>query len=320
MHDSKEASPLYKYQVAAFYCFAPLEEKIILSLLKELNDDASEQQVRGTVLLATEGVNGTICGPSKGVVAILEKLKKALLRKTLQMKVSWTNTQAFRRFKARKKSEIVTMGVAGINPVNSAGEYIDPEDWNNLLLDLNTLVIDTRNQYEISIGSFESALNPNLNNFSEFPGWVDKNLSKFIEERRPRRIAMFCTGGIRCEKATSYLLKEGFKDIYHLKGGILRYLEEIPLGNSLWNGECFVFDQRVALNHNLLPGVHRLCHACGMPLTPDERKSLQYVRGVQCPHCEDRYTEEDRARFAERQRQIDERTRKSSGNLSGSDL
>ena len=317
MHDSDDAPPLDQYQVAAFYCFIPLEEEKITSLLQDLTINALEEKVRGTVLLAKEGVNGTICGPCKGVTSLLEKLKEPLLEKTLQVKISWTPIQAFRRFKARRKLEIVTMGVAGINPMKSVGDYVDTLSWNSLLSDPNTLVIDARNQYEIAIGTFEGALNPQIDNFREFPNWVDKNLHQIVEARSPDRIAMFCTGGIRCEKATSYLLKEGFKGIHHLKGGILRYLEDISLKESLWNGECFVFDQRVALNHNLLPGVHRLCYACGMPLTPEERESLSYVHGVQCPHCEELYTEKDRSRFAERQRQIDERAQTTSENLTG---
>ena len=318
MHDLQKLPYTDTYQVAAFYCFAPLDEKVIVSLLRQLTNLASEEQVRGTVLVAKEGVNGTICGPSKGVSLLLEILKRPLLEKTLEVKFSWTQTQAFRRFKVRRKLEIVTMGVFDVNPIDKVGDYVAPVDWNSLLYDPDTLVIDTRNQYEIAIGTFEGALNPQIDAFREFPDWVNKNLHQIVEERGPKRIAMFCTGGIRCEKATSYLLKEGFEGIHHLHGGILRYLEDVPVKDSRWSGECFVFDQRVALNHRLLPGVHRLCHACGMPLNPDERQSLSYVRGVQCSYCKDRYTEKDRARFAERQRQIDERTQKLPDNLSES--
>ena len=317
MHDSQEVIQSKEFQVAAFYCFISLEEKVITSLLKHLSSYAEEQQVKGTVLLATEGINGTICGPSKGVSSLLEVLNVALSTKTLQVKFSWTSTQAFRRFKARKKCEIVTMGISGIDPAKLVGDYVAPTNWNSFLSDPDTLVIDTRNQYEIAIGTFQGALNPHIGTFRDFPAWVDKYLRQLVDRKHSRRIAMFCTGGIRCEKATSYLLQEGFKEIHHLQGGILKYLEDVSVKESLWHGECFVFDKRVALNHKLMPGVHSLCHACGMPLTPDECQVKSYVRGVQCLHCEDRYTEQDRERFAERQRQIDERIKKLPDNIPG---
>ena len=309
MKTFEEVIPSSKLQVAAFYCFTPIKDEVIDLLLDELTNKASEGEVKGTVLIASEGINGTICGPIEGVTSLLEQLQASLLEKTLEFKVSWTTVQAFRRFKARKKREIVTMGVEGINPRQSVGVYVDPLDWNSCLSDPDTLVIDTRNGYEVAIGSFEGALNPYTDTFREFPAWVDSNLHMLVEERQPRRIAMFCTGGIRCEKATSYLLQEGFEGVHHLQGGILKYLEEVPKQKSLWNGECFVFDQRVALNHKLLPGVHCLCYACGMPLSPKETQSSNYIRGVKCLHCADLYTDEDRVRFAERQKQFDERTR-----------
>jgi len=293
------------FQVAAFYCFTPLKEASIVSLLTQLTHDAMEGQVKGTVLLASEGVNGTICGPMNGVTSLLRSIQKTLSGKTFEVKISWASTQAFRRFRARRKSEIVTMGIAEINPIDSVGTYVDPADWNNYLSDPETLVIDTRNEYEIAIGSFEKALNPHIENFREFPAWVDENLHQLVDKKEPKQIAMFCTGGIRCEKATSYLLKKGFKGIHHLQGGILKYLEKIPQKDSLWIGECFVFDKRVALNHKLLPGTHRLCHACGMPLGPQDLKATSYIRGVQCLHCKARYTSQDKLRFAERQKQID---------------
>ena len=298
----QSCSPL---QVAAFYCFTPLEEDVILCLLKQLNQEAIQEEVRGTVLLASEGVNGTICGPKDGVNILMKLIQETLLG-SFEVKISWTHTQAFRRFRARRKSEIVTMGVSNIHPTESVGVYVDPTDWNNYLSDPETLVIDTRNEYEVAIGTFKDALNPHIDNFREFPAWVDANLHQLVEEKDPKQIAMFCTGGIRCEKATSYLLKEGFKGVHHLQGGILKYLENIPEQESLWDGECFVFDQRVALNHNLLPGDYRLCHPCGMPLAPEDLKDASYIPGVQCLLCKDRYTNEDRARFAERQKQMDQ--------------
>ncbi|WP_320668020.1 rhodanese-related sulfurtransferase [Prochlorococcus sp. MIT 1307] len=311
MKNPEEVLPADKLQVAAFYCFIPIEEETIDILLTQLTKNALQGQVRGTILLAGEGVNGTICGPSEGVVSLLENLRQSVFGMTLEVKVSWTDTQAFRRFKARRKSEIVTMGVAGIDPLKSVGAYVNPFNWNTYLSDPDTLVIDTRNEYEIGIGSFQGAINPNTNTFRDFPAWVDASLPWIVEQRGPKRIAMFCTGGIRCEKATSYLLQKGFKDVHHLQGGILRYLEEVPEEESLWDGECFVFDKRVAVNHKLQPGQHTMCHACGMPLARKELQTSTYIHGVQCSHCKDRYTDQDRGRFAERQRQIDERSKNS---------
>jgi len=316
MHNVSEVLPDTEFQVAAFYCFTPLQEESIVFLLESLNKNALEGQVRGTILLAAEGINGTVCGPVKGVSSLLQKLQEACLENTLDVKLSWTHVQAFRRFKARRKCEIVTMGVAGIDPNNSVGIYVEPLHWNAYLSDPETLVIDTRNEYEIAIGSFKGSVNPYTDTFREFPAWVDDNLNSLVEEKCTKRIAMFCTGGIRCEKATSYLLKEGFKEVHHLHGGILRYLDEVPQEESLWDGECFVFDQRVALNHDLAPGVHHLCHACGRPLAPEDLKSLSFLRGIQCAYCEDLYTDQDRSRFAERQRQIDERSAKHAENSS----
>ena len=306
MHNLKEQPP-HKDQlkIAAFYCFTPLEDETIVSLLDQLTNNAFKEQVRGTVLLAAEGINGTICGPSNGIAALLLKIQEALVEKTLEIKSSWTSTQAFRRFKARRKSEIVTMGVDGINPLLSVGVHVPPTEWNSYLSDPDTLVIDTRNNYEVAIGTFDGSLNPQTDSFRDFPKWVDKTLNLIVEEIHPKRIAMFCTGGIRCEKATSYLLKQGFQSVHHLQGGILKYLEEVPQQESRWNGECFVFDQRVALKHNLLPGSYRLCHACGMPLAPEEIEMPSYIPGVRCLNCEERYNDCDRSRFAERQRQID---------------
>lgn len=295
-----------QFKVAALYCFTPLKEETISSLLSELPIIAHQNEVLGSILLASEGINGTVCASSKGLDNLLEALQNNLFGKTLQIKVSWTPKQAFRRFKARKKAEIVTMGVADVNPIDSVGTYVEPCDWNSFLADSGTLVIDTRNEYEVAIGSFQGALNPHTESFREFPSWVNEYLKPLVAEKSPSRIAMFCTGGIRCEKATSYLKREGFNSVHHLHGGILRYFEDVPRNESCWEGECFVFDQRVALNHELMPGVHRLCHACGMPLNPEDRKHLNYIRGIQCHHCKDLFSDQDRARFAERQIQIDQ--------------
>ncbi|MGC6483065.1 MAG: rhodanese-related sulfurtransferase [Synechococcus sp.] len=297
--------------VAAFYAFTPLTEATREQILQVLPALAEDGHVRGSVLVALEGVNGTISGPAVGVDAVLNLLRQQLTLgdahfSRLEVKRSWCAQQAFRRFKARRKREIVTMGRPDVSPVRSVGTYVEPNQWNALIDDPNTLVIDTRNRYEVAIGSFAGALDPGTACFREFPDWVERELRPLVNRDAPQRIAMFCTGGIRCEKASSYLQQQGFGEVHHLRGGILKYLEEVPEADSRWSGECFVFDQRVALNHRLEQGIHRLCHACGLPLTPEQRHLESYIRGVQCLHCVDRFTDADRLRFAERQRQLDQ--------------
>jgi UPF0176 protein len=297
--------------VAAFYAFTPLDDATRDRLLEQLPQWAVAGEVMGSVLVAPEGVNGTISGPAAGVEQLLQELRQPLdlgddHYARLAVKRSWTDRQAFRRFKARRKREIVTMGCPDVSPSRSVGTYVEPEHWNDLVDDPDTLVIDTRNRYEVAIGSFEGALNPGTDSFREFPDWAEQKLRPLVDQQAPKRIAMFCTGGIRCEKASSYLQQQGFGEVHHLRGGILNYLEAIPETASRWRGECFVFDQRVALNHRLEQGVHRLCHACGLPLTPEERELPSYIPGVQCLHCIDRFTDADRQRFAERQRQLDQ--------------
>ncbi len=301
----------HKFKVASFYSFINLDNEEISLLIQSISSNAIDNNLMGTVLLASEGINGSICGSEEAVKAFFEILDQSLFLDSSKIKYSWTNRQAFKRFKVRRKSEIVTMGVKGVNPRKNVGKYIQPSDWNDYLNDPETLVIDTRNKYEIGIGSFEGAVNPFTRNFREFPSWVDSSLTTLVQENNPKRIAMFCTGGIRCEKATSYLKMKGFKGVHHLQGGILRYLEEVPLQESLWKGECFVFDQRVALTRDLIPGEHMLCYACGMPLNNHERTHVSYVRGVQCHHCEEIFSDQDRVRFAERQRQFDKRDKNS---------
>lgn len=306
MSQQPPSSP--RFLVAAFYAFTPLEEPSLARLLKDLPALALQGGVLGSVLLAAEGVNGTISGPEEGVGQLLKRLRSALKLgdahfERLQVKFSRCDRQAFRRFKARRKKEIVTMGVPTVNPRERVGAYVPPSEWNAVVEDPDTLLIDTRNRYEVAIGSFEGAVDPGTDSFREFPEWVEKELRPLVERRAPARIAMFCTGGIRCEKASSYLMQNGFPEVHHLQGGILSYLEQIPESASRWRGECFVFDQRVALNHQLQPGQHRLCHACGLPLTPEQRALESYIPGVQCLHCRDRFSDQDRARFRERQRQ-----------------
>ena len=290
--------------VAAFYRFAALDH--LPALRQELLQLAAAGDVRGTILLADEGVNGTIAGPAQGVQAVLQRLRQVPGLERLQAKFSRAEEQAFQRLKVRRKREIVTMGQAEVTPylVSEVGTHVPPAQWDALIADPGTLVIDTRNAYEVAIGSFEGAIDPGTERFREFPQWVERELRPLVAERRPRAIAMFCTGGIRCEKATAYLRQQGFEGVHHLEGGILRYLEEISEAESSWRGECFVFDQRVAVNHRLEPGEHSLCHACGLPLSPADRQLASYEEGVSCRHCLGRFSDADRERFAERQRQI----------------
>ena len=297
--------------VAAFYAFTPLDDKRRETLLSSLPTLASEGDVLGSVLIANEGVNGTISGPESGVDAVLKHLRASLNLGNdhyarLEVKRSWANKPVFRRFKARRKKEIVTIGVNSVNPRTSVGTYVEADDWNALVDDPDTLVIDTRNSYETAIGTFEGAIDPSTESFRDFPQWAESTLRPLIEQKGSKRIAMFCTGGIRCEKASSYLQQQGFGEVHHLRGGILKYLEQVPETESRWRGECFVFDQRVALNHQLEPGEHSLCHACGLPVSAQQRELPSYIKGVQCVHCVDRFTDADRERFAMRQRQIDQ--------------
>ena len=291
--------------VAAFYRFAALEN--LPALRGELGDLAEAQGLSGTILLAPEGVNGTIAGADAGVQALLARLRQVAGLERLEAKFSRSEIQAFHRLKVRLKREIVTMGEPQVSPylASEVGTHVPPGQWDALIADPDTLVIDTRNAYEVAIGSFAGALDPGTATFSEFPQWVEQSLRPLVAERQPKAIAMFCTGGIRCEKATAYLQQQGFAGVHHLEGGILRYLEEIPEPLSSWRGECFVFDKRVAVNHQLEPGEHSLCFACGLPLAPADRQLPSYRAGVSCRHCIERFSDSDRARFAERQRQIE---------------
>lgn len=291
-------------RVAAFYRFAALAQ--LEGLRAALLELAAAQAVRGTILLAPEGVNGTIAGPDAGVEAVLARLRRVGGLERLEAKVSRAERQAFHRLKVRIKREIVTLGQADVVPYlgSAVGTHVPPQQWDALIADPNTLVIDTRNAYEVAIGTFAGAIDPGTESFREFPEWVEQTLRPLVAERQPRALAMFCTGGIRCEKATAYLQQQGFAGVHHLQGGILRYLEEIPEERSSWRGECFVFDQRVAVNHQLQPGEHSLCHACGLPLSPADRQLASYEEGVSCRHCLCRFSDADRARFRERQRQV----------------
>jgi len=304
-------------RVAAFYRFVAFAPAELSPLRERLLAVGRQHDLRGTILLAEEGINGTISGPESGVEALLTALRADPRLAGLEEKRSEAPAQAFHRFKVRRKREIVTLGRAEANPAEGVGTYVAPADWDSLIADPDTLVIDTRNGYEVAVGTFEGAIDPGTGSFRDFPAWAERQLRPLVAERRPKALALFCTGGIRCEKATAWLLRQGFEGVHHLKGGILRYLEVVPEAHSRWRGECFVFDQRVAVNHRLEPGSHSLCHACGLPLSPADRELASYVKGVSCRHCLDRYSEADRQRFAERQRQIDLAAARGEAHLGG---
>ena len=284
--------------VCALYKFVALDD--YESIREPLYDFLSGHEIRGTLLLAREGINGTVAGTRESIDALLAYLKSNTRLADLDYKESLHETNPFYRTKVRLKKEIVTMGVAGIDPKRSAGTYVDPKEWNALISDPETTLIDTRNEYEIGIGTFKNALNPKTESFRDFPDYVEQNLNP----SKHRKVAMFCTGGIRCEKSTAYLKERGFDEVYHLKGGILKYLEDIPEENSLWEGDCFVFDNRVAVNHSLEKGSYDQCHACRMPITEKDKQSTYYEKGVSCPLCFDSCSTERKTRFMERERQI----------------
>ena len=300
---SSKAPRSSRLLVAAFYRFAPLADRI--SLRQDLLHLGEQAGLRGTVLLAEEGVNGTISGPDAGVHELLAHLRRQPGFEELEAKVHQADQPVFHRFKVRLKREIVSMGRPEVEPLKQVGTYVEAREWEAMIADPDTLVIDTRNAYEVAVGSFLGAIDPGTRQFSDFPAWVERELRPLVAERRPQRLALFCTGGIRCEKATSHLIQQGFEGVHHLQGGILRYLEERGEQGQAWQGECFVFDQRVTVNHRLEPGLHTLCHACGLPLGPADRQHPAYREGVSCPHCLDRFSDADRARFAERQRQME---------------
>ncbi|MFV0543668.1 MAG: rhodanese-related sulfurtransferase [Marinicella pacifica] len=284
--------------VCALYHFVRLEN--FKSLREPLLTLMKQQHVRGTLLLAEEGINGTIAGSREGVDAVLNWLRQDKRLAELDSKESLTDEMPFYRSKVKLKKEIVTMGVQGIDPKRVVGTYVEPKDWNDLISDPEVTLIDTRNDYEVNIGTFERAVNPKTETFREFPDYVRENL----DPKKHKKVAMFCTGGIRCEKSTAYLKEQGFEEVYHLKGGILKYLEEVPKDNTKWQGECFVFDNRVAVNHDLEKGQYDQCYACRYPITEEDKQSAHYQQGVSCPHCYDKTTEEQRQQFAMREKQM----------------
>ena len=298
------------YKIVSLYCFSRISEKK-LSNLRDKLEKFEGKGLTGLLILAQEGLNGTICGRETIVDIFHREIKIFLKDQDLNEKISFSEKKIFKKLKIKIKAEIVTMGINDISPEIKSGIYVDSEQWNNLLTDEKTIVIDTRNHYEVSLGSFDNAINPNLKNFREFPDWLDKNLKKITNNNENINIAMFCTGGIRCEKATSLLLEKGYQNTYHLKGGILKYFEDIPSNRNKYKGECYVFDERVSVNNNLKKGSYSICHACGMPLSVEDKKKLHYIEGVQCHLCIDKFSDADRARFAERQKQIEDKIEKS---------
>jgi UPF0176 protein len=286
----------------AFYQFVSL--KNIDQLQAFILKFCQKNSIKGTILLASEGINGTISGDEKKIQKFIEFIKEDSFFKNnfknLEHKESWASKNPFYRMKVRLKREIVALGVDGISPTKKVGEYVNPEDWNKLINDPNTIVIDTRNNYEVDIGTFKNSINPETVTFREFPTFVEKKL----KDNKQKKVAMFCTGGIRCEKATSLMLERGFEDVYHLKGGILKYLENIPKEKSLWQGECFVFDQRVAVTHGLDEGQYGQCYACRHPLSPNELESDQYTKGISCPYCFNKLSDKKKSGVIERQKQI----------------
>lgn len=286
------------YCVAALYHFTALKD--YTSLRPPLQDMCDLLGIKGTLLLAKEGINGTIAGTDSAIAEILLFLRADPRLVDLDHKESRARDMPFYRMKVRLKKEIVTMGVEGVDPNEIVGTYVDPQDWNALITDPNVVLIDTRNDYEVDIGTFKGAINPQTETFREFPDWVADNKDRLSKPK----IAMFCTGGIRCEKASAFMKTKGYDEVYHLKGGILKYLETIPEKDSTWEGECFVFDQRVAVGHGLKQGQYDQCFACRYPITEDDKQSRLYVKGVACPRCHNKMSEEQRARFAERQKQI----------------
>jgi len=284
--------------VSALYKFATLED--FAELRQPLLKLMEEQQVKGTLLLAKEGINGTIASDRKGVDAVLSWLRSDPRLADIQTKESYEQEMPFYRTKVKLKKEIVTMGVENIDPNAIVGTYVKPKDWNALISDPDVLLIDTRNDYEVQIGTFKGAVNPVTDTFREFPQYVKDEL----DPAKHKKVAMYCTGGIRCEKSTAYLKEQGFDEVFHLQGGVLKYLEEIPVEESLWEGECFVFDNRVAVNHSLEKGQYDQCYACRYPITEAEKQSEQFIPGVSCPHCFDKTNDQQIKRFKEREKQV----------------
>jgi UPF0176 protein len=292
----------HTYLTTAMYHFVSLP--LFKTLREPLLNFCISRDVKGTILLADEGINGTVAGSEKSILELLHYLKHDAIFegnfKNLSHKESWSDKHPFYRMKVKLKKEIVTLGVPGVSPTKMVGKYVKPQDWNAIISDPEVILIDTRNDYEYAIGTFKNAINPKTNTFREFPEYV----KTYFDPKKHKKVAMFCTGGIRCEKASSYMMSEGFDEVYHLEGGILKYLEEVKPEESLWEGECFVFDQRVSIKHGLEVGDYDQCYACRYPLSAEDIKSDKYTPGISCPHCFDTHTSEKLKSLTERQKQV----------------
>jgi UPF0176 protein len=299
MGDSVNDHKVKKIYICSLYKFVTLDDytyfrQPLLNLMKA-------NHIKGTLILAQEGINGTVSGTENALNTLLKWLRADRRLKDIGYHISYHETRPFHRCKVKLKNEIVSMGIESVDPRQDKGQYVSPEQWNQLLEDPEVMVIDTRNEYETQIGTFKNAINPNTRAFREFPDYADKYLSS----SQYKKVAMFCTGGIRCEKSTAYLKQKGFEEVYHLKGGILNYLKQMPEDRSKWYGECFVFDNRVAVDHDLQKGQYDQCFACRRPITDQDKQSHKYAPGVSCPHCYDQLTIEQMERFKERQRQTE---------------
>ena len=286
------------YSIAALYHFTRFDDPAAIK--PPLLSVCQAQGVTGTLLLAREGVNGTIAGPRAGILAVIEHLRSLPGCATLEWKEATSTVPPFNRMKVKLKREIVTMNQPDVDPIAGTGHYVAPEDWNALIGRDDVAVIDTRNDYEVAIGTFDGSIDPQTKSFGEFPAWWEANKDRFHN----KKIAMFCTGGIRCEKSTNYLIGQGVEDVYHLKGGILKYLEDVPQDQSTWQGDCFVFDARVSVGHGLREGPHELCHGCRQPILPQDKARPEYETGVSCHNCFDQTSDWDKDRFRERQKQL----------------
>ncbi|MGC6472527.1 MAG: rhodanese-related sulfurtransferase [Parvibaculales bacterium] len=291
------------FVVAALYKFVALPD--FADLQPRLKLACKKAGISGTILLAHEGINGTVAGDHAGISNLMAFLRNHPALGDLEAKFSFAAAAPFNRMKVRLKKEIVTLGQPAVDPTNTVGTYVAPEDWNALIEDPDTLVIDTRNDYEVAIGTFENAVNPETETFRDFAAYVRDKLKPLVAGQKPKNIAMFCTGGIRCEKSTSYLLQEGFENVFHLKGGILKYLEHVPEQDSKWHGQCFVFDQRVSVGHGLVQGDYDMCHACRMPITQEDKQDAHFQPGISCPKCHGTHSESQLKRFSDRQKQVE---------------
>ena len=291
------------YIISALYKFHNIPDPC--KIHNEIREELKKNSIKGTVLVGSEGINGTISARcSKNLNESLAFIRSISGFKNIDIKNSFSKKSPFVRLKVKLKKEIVTIGDSSVNPNINRGDYVEPNEWNKIIEDEDVLLIDTRNKYECTIGTFRNALNPNTTKFREFPKWLDsQNFSDSYKKNK--KVAMFCTGGIRCEKASSLMKTKGFKNVYHLKGGILNYFESVPEKESLWNGECFVFDDRVSIKHDLSEGTYNMCHGCRMPITDDDKKSKKFIKGVACPKCFDKTSDEQKSRYMSRQKQID---------------